>query len=172
MLSNYRAGRTKVCEWAVHQYSSDVACVVGKDGNDYGMVAIPWSFKQEESSDRKQHCPTVLKDETGSDRKTGRAPASHAGNWLSAWGTTQREARVFIPSTHTHTHTHTHTLTHSLPLPLPVHPSSPFRELPITTAAAPHPVSIHTQPSKPISGLRAYNCASVILCVCVKVSFR
>lgn len=65
-----------------------------------------------------------------------------------------------------------HTQTLSLPLPLLFRPSSPLREVPITTAAAPHPVSIHTQPSRPIRGLIAYNCVSETyssVCVCVSL---
>ena len=121
-----------------------------------------------ESSDRKRHCPIMLLDKTGSDRKTGRAPASYTGNWLLAWGTTQHETTFFIPNTHMRAHTHTRAHTHCLlPLPLLFLASSPLREQTITTAAALHPVSIHTRPSKPISGLRACNCTSVIFCVCV-----
>lgn len=100
---------------------------------------------------------------------TARAPASHTGNWLSAKEMAQHETEFFIPNMQTH----------KLPLPsssssLPLLflPSSPLREVLITTAAAPHPVSIHTQPSKPIRGLIAYNCVCVILCVWEKVSFR
>lgn len=106
------------------------------------------------SPDRKQHCPTPLKEETGSDRETGRTPASHTGNWLSAWGMTQRETGFFIPQT---------------PFLFSFLSSSPLRGLLITTAAALHPVSIHTQPSKPISGLTVYNCVCVRVPVCVRM---
>lgn len=53
---------------------------------------------------------------------------------------------------------------HTLSPPLP--PSSPRREMLLTTAAALHPVSIHTLPGRPISGLTAYNCVYVSVCLC------
>lgn len=112
-------------------------------------------------ADRKRHCPIVLKDKTGSDRETGRAPASHAGNWLLAWETPQHETRFFIPDTQTL-------------LPFLFLFSSPphiLREV-LITAAAPHPVSIHERPGRPIRGLKVYNCMAGIVWVCVKVSFR
>ena len=116
-----------------NQWSTDVAVMTG------------WQLTRglpgrQGSADRKRHCPIVFKDETGSDRETGRAPALHTGNWPSAWEMAQRESKFFIPNSL------------SLPLPLLFLPSSPFREVLVTTAAAPHPVSIHTQPSKPIKG--------------------
>lgn len=84
----------------------------------------------------------------------GGPAASHTGNWLSAWGSTQLETGFFIQNT-----------LFLLLLFLPLPPSSPRREMPLTTAAAPHPVSIHTLPGRPISGLTAYNRVYVSVCL-------
>lgn len=83
---------------------------------------------------------------------------THTGNWL--WETPQRVTSFLF-------RTRRHKLFPSC-FSLPRPPPSPSREVFITTAAAPHPVSIHTEPSGPIRGLKVCNCMSVIVWVCVR----
>lgn len=89
------------------------------------------------------------------------SPASHAGNWLSAWGSTQLETRFVIQRAFTHS-LWLNLSSSALLLTLP-------REmLRTTTAAVLHPVGIHTLPGKPISGLTACHRPCVRVCACVR----